>query len=116
MLICFVLKTPLAGLVSSAVSVVVLLVVSGTTLFPDVLSGKKFCVTSGNLGAGRVFIVSGSGESGGGNGVFGQLDAPVSLVFFSGVSFTSGNADEALHLVALLSSISFCMAIRVGVG
>ena len=60
----FVLKTPLVGLVSSVVSVVVLLVASGTTLFPEVLSSNKFFVTSGNLGAGQVFIVSGSGESG----------------------------------------------------
>ena len=36
-----------------------------------VLSGDKFCVTSGNLGAGQVFVASGNGESGGGNGIFG---------------------------------------------
>ena len=116
MLIRFVLKTPLVGLVSSAVSVVVLLVASGITLFPEVLSGNKFCVTSGNSTGGQVFNTSGSGERGGGNGIFGCLDATLSLVFFFGVSFASGNADEDLRLVALLSSISFCMAIRVGVG
>ena len=115
MLIRLVLKTPLVGLVSSVVSVVVLFVASGTTLFPEVLSSNKFCVTSGNLGADRVFVASGIGESGGGNGVFGRCDIPVSLVSFLGVSFASGNADEVLRLVALLSSISFCIAIRVGV-
>ena len=71
MLICFVLKTPLVGLVLSVVSVVVLMVASGTTLFPEVFSGNKFCVTSGNLGTGQVFVASGSSESGGGNGIFG---------------------------------------------
>ena len=115
MLIRLVLKTPLVGLVSSVVSVVVLFVASGTTLFPEFFSGNKFCVASGNLGADRVFVVSGIGKSGGGNGVFGRFDTPVSLVSFLGVSFTSGNADEALHLVVLLSSISFCRAIRVAV-
>ena len=71
MLIRLVLKTPLVGLVSSMVSVVVLFVASGTTLFPEVLSGNKFCVASGNLGADRVFVASGIGLDGGGNGVFG---------------------------------------------
>ena len=113
MLIHFVLKTPLLGLVSS---VVVLLVASGNTLFSEVLSGSKFCVTSGNSASGQVFVASGSGKSGVGNGLFGWLDAPVSFVFFFGASFASGNADKALRLLALLSSISLCMAIRVGVG
>ena len=46
------------GLVLSVVSVVVLMVASGTTLFPEVFSGNKFCVTSGNLGTGQVFVAS----------------------------------------------------------
>ena len=43
MLICFVLKTPLVGLVSSVVSVVVLLVASGTMLFPE------FCLVTSSV-------------------------------------------------------------------
>ena len=71
MLIHLVLKTPLVGLVSSVVSVVVLFAASGTTLFPEVLSGNKFCVASGNLDADWVFVASGTGFGGGGNGAFG---------------------------------------------
>ena len=67
MLICLVLKTPLVGLVSSGVSVVVLLVASGTTLFPEVLSGNKFCVASGNFDADWVFVASSTSFGGAGN-------------------------------------------------
>ena len=45
MLICFVLKTPLAGF---AFSIVFLFVVSGKSLSLSVLSGNTFRVSSGN--------------------------------------------------------------------
>ena len=48
--------------------------------------------------------------------VCGTCGTPVSLEFFFGAFITSGNAFEALHLEALFSSISLCMAILDDVG
>ena len=121
MLIHFVLKTPLEGLESSVAEGVVLLVASGNTLFSDVVSGSKFCVTSGKGVTGWLFVASGSSSGGGDNGRMGSdfgldLEATVSFEFFSAGSVASGNAKDALHLLALLIVISLCIAICVGVG
>ena len=110
---CF--KNSIVGLVSSVLSIAALLI----ALFLGILSGNKLCVASGNsatLVPGLVFVASGSGDNGGGNGGGGPSDPPVLLVCCLGASFASGNADDAPRFLALLSSISFCIAIRDGVG
>ena len=63
MLILFVLKTPFIGLMSS---IAVLSVLSGKSLFLDVLSSNTFCVASGNLIGDGVFVTSGTVICGGG--------------------------------------------------
>ena len=85
------------------------------------MSGSKFCVMSGNGVTGQLFVASGSGRGGGDNGRLGSdflfnLGATVSVEFFSAGSVASGNAKDALHLLALLIAISLCMVIRVGIG
>ena len=119
-LICLVLKTPLVSLLGL---VVILSVVSGKTLFLSflsVVSRNTFCVASGTSLFNRLFVASHTSEVGGVTfdtfGLAALFTNPVALLLFLGGCDSSGNAVVWLHLAALLSSISFCIAILDSVG
>ena len=106
-LICLVFKTPLVGF-------------PGSKVMLSIVSGNTFCVASGASFFNKLFIASRTSEVGGVTfGIFGLaawFTNPVALLLFLGGCDSSGNAVMCLHFAALLSSISFCIAILDGVG